>query len=255
MRTTTIQWTLISGLASLALAACSGEGGDPSPADIPQGTASAPLEAAPQGTAAGSHHDPAKLIKRFDKNGDGRLEVSELPERMQKFLGAADTDKDGTLTVAELTAARDAFRAKFGNHEGKSMNPADVLARLDKNGDGKLETDELPPFMQKFMSKADTNGDGVLTLAEMTAARDNFVKARFTKADKNSDGSLTQAEVGDRKWARISVADADKNGSVTLPEIEAAVTAGTLHFRPHHHHHDGGGNDAPASDSPAPVKS
>ncbi|HEX3596874.1 MAG TPA: hypothetical protein VHU80_17315 [Polyangiaceae bacterium] len=255
MRTTIITWTLISGLASLALAACSGEAGDPSPADIPQGTASAPLEAAPQGTHADGHRDPAKMIQHFDKNGDGKLEVSELPEKMQGFLGKADTDEDGTLSVAELNAAHDAFKAKFAGM-GKNMDPAAFLKRLDKNGDGKLETAELPPRMQKFMSKADTDGDGALTVAEMTAARDNFVKARFTHADKNSDGSLTENEVGDRKWSRISVADADKNGSVSLSEIEAAVTAGKIHFFPHrHHHHADGASDTPASDSPAPVKS
>ncbi|HEX4335506.1 MAG TPA: hypothetical protein VH062_06300 [Polyangiaceae bacterium] len=260
MRTKTITWTLISGLASLALTACSGEGGDPSPADIPQGTASAPLEAAPQGMTSGTQHDPSKMIQHFDKNGDGKLEVSELPEKMQGFLGKADSDKDGTLSVAELNAAHDAFKAKFAGHDfGKSMDPAAVLKRLDANGDGKLETAEIPPHFQKFMSKADTDGDGALTLAEMTAARETFMKARFTSADKNGDGALTASEVGDRKWAHISVADADNNGSITLPEIEAAVTAGKIHFSPrgHHHHHDDGdgATDTSAPASPAPVKS
>jgi Ca2+-binding EF-hand superfamily protein len=189
MRTTTFSLSLISGLAAFALAACSGEGGDPSPADVPQGTASAALEAAPQGTNAG-HHDPAKMIQHFDKNGDGKLEVSELPERMQGFLG-----------------------------------------------------------------KADANEDGVLTADELTAARDNFIKARFAKGDKNGDGSLTADEVGERKWARISVADTDNSGSVTLPEIEAAIAAGKLHFphgRGHRFHGNGGDGTAPA---PSTTKS
>src|SRR5262245_17775734 len=107
MRTSTIRWTLFSGLATLALSACSGAGGEPSPADVPQGTASAPLEAAPQRPDHHARRDPAKMIEHFDKNGDGKLQVAELPERMQKFMSKADTDKDGVLTVAELTAARD----------------------------------------------------------------------------------------------------------------------------------------------------
>ncbi|HVW26827.1 MAG TPA: hypothetical protein VHC69_15770 [Polyangiaceae bacterium] len=247
MRTTTLSLSLISGLAALALSACSGgEGGDPSPADVPQGTASAALESAPQGKAGATRHDPSKLIQKFDANGDGKLEVSELPERMQAFLGKADTNNDGVLSVAELTAARDAFHAKFS---GKSLDPATVLKNLDKNGDGKLEADELPPRMQQFMSKADTNGDGALTLEEMTAARDNFVKARFARGDKNGDGALTESEIGARKWAFISVADTDNSGSVTLPEIEAAIAAGKLHF-PHghgHHFHEAGNTGAAGS--------
>jgi len=113
----------------------------------------------------------------------------------------------------------------------------------------------VPPHMQKFMSKVDTNGDGSLSLDEMTAARDNFIKARFAKGDKNGDGSLTEDEVGEGKWARISVADSDNSGSVTLPEIEAAIAAGKLHF-PHGHGHrfhgNGDGNPAPA---PSTTKS
>ena len=184
MRTTTARWTLISALASLSLAACSGSGGDPSPADVPEGTSSAPLEAAPQGGMA--HHDPAKFIQHFDKNGDGKLEVSELPERMQKFVG-----------------------------------------------------------------KADTNGDGVLTVDELTAAKEKFMKARFARMDKSGDGALTQDEVGDKRWARLSVADADGNGSVTFAEVEAALQSGKLKFPHHFRHHRGDG----AKDSPAPVGS
>src|SRR5262249_7872860 len=124
MRTTTIGWTLISTLAALSLAACSGAGGDPSPADVPEGTAPAPLEAAPQGQGRMAH-DPAKFIQHFDKNGDGKLEVSELPERMQRFLGKADANGDGVLTVDELTAAKETFIK-------------DRFAKADKNGDGAL---------------------------------------------------------------------------------------------------------------------
>jgi Ca2+-binding EF-hand superfamily protein len=248
MRTTTIRWTLFSGLATLALSACSGAGGDPSPADVPEGTASAPLQAPPQGTDHHARRDPAKMIEHFDANHDGKLQVAELPERMQKFLGKADADKDGVLTVAELTAARDAFHAKFAGHRGdfgKKLDPAEMVKKFDQNGDGKLQVAELPERMQKFLGKADADNDGVLTVAELTAAREAFLKEHFARMDKSGDGALTADEVGERKWAFVSAADADGNGSVTLPEIEAALAAGKLHF-PHHRGHMDRGNDAPA---------
>ena len=174
MRTTTRSAPVISlfcSLAALALAACSGAGADPSPSDVPEGTASAPLQAAPTPDHR-PMRDPAKLIEHFDANGDGKLEIAELPERMQKFLGKADADKDGVLNVAELTAARD-----------------------------------------------------------------NFVKDHFAKMDKSGDGALTEDEIGARKWARVSAADTDGNGKVTLPEIEAALASGKLHFPGHFRHH------------------
>jgi hypothetical protein len=191
MPTKPLKWTLISALATLTLAACSG-GADPSPTDEPQiGSASEPLMAAPAGSAAAAdrkhcdgrkgrgHMDPTAFVKHFDANGDGKLAVSELPERMQAWLAPADTNKDGFLTTDELAAAK------------------------------------------------------------ATAG-----KERFAKSDTNGDGALTEAEVGPERWARLSVADADKNGSVTEAEIAQAIQAGTLSF-PHHHHHSHG-DDAPA---------
>src|SRR5262245_65748612 len=40
--------------------------------------------------------------------------------------------------------------------------------QLDKNGDGKITTEELP--MSQFFQQRDKNGDGVITLAEAKAA-------------------------------------------------------------------------------------
>lgn len=53
-------------------------------------------------------------------------------------------------------------------------------------------------------------------------------EARFQKQDTNSDGFLTKAEVGDKKWARISVADANKDAKVSLAELKQAKADGKL---------------------------
>ncbi len=54
----------------------------------------------------------------------------------------------------------------------------------------------------------------------------------FKKADKNSDGFLTQTEVGDKRWERIKVADANKDGKVSQAEMQQARKDGKL---PHGH--------------------
>ncbi len=51
---------------------------------------------------------------------------------------------------------------------------------------------------------------------------------RFKKADKNSDGFLTQDEVGEKRWAHIQVADANKDGKVSQAELEQAHADGKL---------------------------
>lgn len=56
--------------------------------------------------------------------------------------------------------------------------------------------------------------------------------AHFKKADKNGDGFLTKAEVGDQRWERIKVADANNDGKVSQPEMKQARKDGKL---PKHH--------------------
>jgi hypothetical protein len=43
----------------------------------------------------------------FDKNGDGKLERAELPERMQGLLDRGDSDHSGFLTAEEIRALAD----------------------------------------------------------------------------------------------------------------------------------------------------
>lgn len=80
-------------------------------------------------------------LAKLDKNGDGQITLDELhparpadapeppadaPKRpVPPMLAALDTDKDGTISAAELANA-----------------PAS-LAKLDKNGDGQLTPDEF----------------------------------------------------------------------------------------------------------------
>ena len=51
---------------------------------------------------------------------------------------------------------------------------------------------------------------------------------RFKKDDKNGDGFLTQDEVGDQRWARIQVADANKDGKISQAELAQAHADGKL---------------------------
>ena len=230
MRTSIVTLT-VSGLIALTLAACSGATAEPVDQSAQQETAhlnAAPPAASDSATVAdgkpehghGHGHgrkgppDPAELVKRFDKNGDGQLQVTELPEHMQKFMAKADTNGDGVITVDELKAGEEKMRAEH-------------------------------------LAKVDTDHDGKISPEERKAAFEKFAEARFAKMDKNSDGALSKDEVGDKRWERLSVADADKNGSVTKDEIKAAVAAGTLKF-PHrgwgHKHGAGERGDGPAPD-------
>jgi Ca2+-binding EF-hand superfamily protein len=48
---------------------------------------------------------------------------------------------------------------------------SELFERFDKNKDGKLTKDEVPPFIWEHISKADANKDGAVTKAELEAFR------------------------------------------------------------------------------------
>ncbi|MDE2680290.1 MAG: EF-hand domain-containing protein, partial [Verrucomicrobiota bacterium] len=89
------------------------------------------------------------MIKKYDKNGDGKLDENERPSReeMQDFfraqLGGGQTRPSGGQTRP----------GQGGRDAAPQQNMRDaMLKKFDKNGDGKLDEDERPSReeMQEF---------------------------------------------------------------------------------------------------------
>jgi len=101
------------------------------------------------------------------------------------FLGKADINNDGVVTKAEMLADTD---ARF--------------AKLDVNKDGKISKDERPGGGEgrggRMMGRADTDGDGAISLDEQRAQ----ATKRFDRVDTNGDGKIDKAE-GDAARARM----------------------------------------------------
>lgn len=88
-----------------------------------------------------------ELIKRHDKNGDGRLDEEEK------------------------AAAHAAMRKEGGGGQGDRRKQ--LLKRFDKNGDGRLDDTEraaAEKFRAKQLKKFDQDGDGQLSDAEREVA-------------------------------------------------------------------------------------
>lgn len=89
-------------------------------------------------------------------------------------------------------------------------------------------------FSIAFLCAAAAFGTSAWALAETPAKPqcDGHGKGQgqgmFKKADKNGDGFLTKDEVGDERWARIQVADANQDGKVSHPEMKQARKDGKL---------------------------
>ena len=108
--------------------------------------------------------------------------------------------------------------------------PEEFLKQFDKNADGFLQKEEVPPFLAKNFEKFDRNNDGKLDLAEtgqMLQTTRQFLAAQlppmrqadFDALDKNADGRLTKEELKDTPWL-AKFADIDTNGDGRLDRRE-----------------------------------
>ena len=123
----------------------------------------------------------AALQKRFnatDTNHDGMLDAAEMTAMQQRELEQAhaieqkkleaeftklDTNKDGQLSKAEFMAAAPALKAR--------VTPQQMIAQVDSNKDGKISLQEYEASPLGNFNKLDANHDGIVTAQEMQAAR------------------------------------------------------------------------------------
>lgn len=62
--------------------------------------------------AAKAKRDPARVFGRLDKNDDGFIDTAEIDPLLKKRFDRIDANSDGSLTAEELSAGRQAMRAK-----------------------------------------------------------------------------------------------------------------------------------------------
>ncbi|MCL6282349.1 hypothetical protein M3P21_02310 [Ruegeria sp. 2012CJ41-6] len=82
----------------------------------------------------------------IDKDGDGAVSPSEYRDFSNFAFEQMDTNKNGSLSAAELGAAG------AGEH----------MSSTDANGDGKVTKSEMSDQMTKDFTAADKDGDGHL---------------------------------------------------------------------------------------------
>ncbi|MEI6524445.1 MAG: hypothetical protein WCP62_00350 [Planctomycetota bacterium] len=108
--------------------------------------------------SASEIENASKSILKLDKNGDGVVSAEEMrpePGQMPMFAGPNAPGAPGATGAP-------------GNAGGP--NP-EMMMRMfenrDKDKDGKLSGDEIPPQMKERLSNIDTNGDGAIDKAEI----------------------------------------------------------------------------------------
>ncbi len=143
---------------------------------------------------------PPHLLKKFDKDGDGKLneqeramarqcmekKIAELKEKrkqhLKKVIEKFDKDGDKKLSEEELSAFLNEQRKMFRKMRDPKRHclPKEIIAKFDKDGDGELNKEERQAMFKDakerraaFIKKFDKDGDGKLSEEEKEAMRNS----------------------------------------------------------------------------------
>ena len=130
-----------------------------------------PVVAGAGGDKAGDHEG---MFKSMDTNGDGKISAEEHAAAAKKMFEMMDANKDGKVTAEEMTAAHEKVTGKKAG--AGEMSSADKIKVIDTNGDGALSAEEHAAGSKMMFDKMDTDKDGFLTKAEMTAGHQKLMK-------------------------------------------------------------------------------
>ena len=117
-------------------------------------------------------------------------------------------------------------------------SPEEFIKQFDKNMDGFLQKEELPPFLAKTFERFDKNNDGKLnreevnqmlqSMRQLLTAQQPGNQPDFDALDKNADGRLSKEELKGTPWlARFAEIDANGDGQIDRREWEAYLRKGT----------------------------
>lgn len=127
------------------------------------------------GTAGGDW--PRPFFERLDANGDGAIDETEIRAMRARAFDRADANGDGVLTEAERSAARERMREAIARRTAAAIRLGGAMAErrgamaeaADTNRDGVLSRAEVLAAPMPMMARLDRDGDGRVTAAELDA--------------------------------------------------------------------------------------
>jgi Ca2+-binding EF-hand superfamily protein len=105
----------------------------------------------------------AEAFAQLDTNSDGSVSADEFAAGANRFA-RADADRNGLLSAEEIAAA---------GQERAARRAAQMIERLDANGDGALSQDEIKSRRDpaRMFERLDANDDGSVSAEEFAEAR------------------------------------------------------------------------------------
>lgn len=178
------------------------------------------------GPMGGMRGDPAERLDNLDTNNDDRISKEEFLaprlDRLDDMFSRRDDNGDGLIAEGEGRPQRAdrGDRGGRGDRNGERGQRGGRMQRAEIDRDAVLACvqQQVPGFEPPELAErdgpddnfddADTNGDGSLSLSEVTAATTARAEAQFARLDTNGDGFITSTETTARQDEREAVAAA-----------------------------------------------
>jgi Ca2+-binding EF-hand superfamily protein len=183
----------------------------------------------------------AKVFARIDMNRDGAIDAAEREASLKRWFARRDLNNDGRLSYEELRAARKRWLAWRGTvpqrRAGRQSGPqGDArrrrgIARFDRNADGVISFAELRAARADRMEAIDRNRDGRVSYDEFVnragdkgaGRRRGHWRARlFVRIDRNRDGYITPDEHARALRGWFARLDGNGDGLISAQEMETA---------------------------------
>ena len=171
-------------------------------------------------TQAQRPFDVDRFLERYDKNKDGFIERDELPPRLRHAFDQIDTNKDGKLSREELE--------KGYVYLQRERRPADFITVLVEMSDADPASAQELQYIYDILRKMDKNNNGKLDPEELKAVREKIVADRvdeiFEELDVNKDGKISKDEARGRLKENFDKIDTNKDGFIDRQELLKAAS-------------------------------
>jgi len=110
--------------------------------------------------------------------------------------------------------------------EDQSQRVEEMFKRIDTDGDGMISKAEMENWRDNVVFALDANHDGKVTRAEVEQGvapdtNPQDIAAFFERYDANNDGAIDKAELKNGGDARFQTADSNSDGELSIEEWRA----------------------------------
>jgi len=115
--------------------------------------------------------DPSRIFDSVDTNGDGIITREEFLAGRERLFARLDRNGDGYIDNQDMSG-------RLAGRQKAQDRLAELVTRLDKDGDGRVSKTEFVDGATPLFDRADTDHNGQLSREEVAAAKQRIAERR-----------------------------------------------------------------------------